>query len=76
MDLLENLKNMVQTATEYKQCKNFYFENHTCEKTNENVKVNLDFKLSSDLDDKIMKFGICKHCNTLFYHYDYEARSF
>lgn len=76
MDLLDNLKDMMATATDFKYCKNFYFENHLCTKTNEFVKINLDFKLSIETDDKVMKFGICKHCNTLFYHNDFEAKSF
>ena len=76
MDLLYNLKDIMLNATNFYESKNYYFENHICEKTGNNIKINLDFKLSNENTDKIMKFGQCKECNTIFYHYDFEAGSF
>ncbi len=74
--MLENLKSMFENAEEFVQSKNFYFENHICKKSGETKRVNLDLKLSKDNDDKIVKFGMCQECKTLFYKYDFESNSF
>lgn len=75
MELLGSLKDCVQNAIYYKKSKNFYFEYHICEKTGNNKKVNLDFKLSTEKSDQIMKFGMCPECKTVFYYYDFESKS-
>ncbi len=76
MDLLENIKDIMLNASSFEKNKNYYFQNHICKKTGNNIKINLDFKLSNDNTDKIMKFGICKECNKVFYYYDFESSSF
>lgn len=75
MELLENLKDIFNTASSFEQTKNYYFENHICHKTGDNIKINLNYKISSDDNDKIMKFGICNDCKKVFYHYDFENNS-
>lgn len=75
MELLESLKDIISNASSFEQTKNFYFINHICEKTGDTVKVNLNYKLSTDNNDKIMKFGICDHCKKVFYCYDFENNS-
>lgn len=76
MELLENLKNIISKANYFEKSKNYYFENHICKETGKTIKVDLDFKLSNENDDKIMKFGLCNNCKTLFYYYDFESSSF
>lgn len=76
MELLDTLKDIMLNADSFEKSKNYYFENHICKKTGNNIKVNLDFKLSNEDNDKIMKLGICKHCKKVFYYYDFESKSF
>ncbi len=75
MELLDSLRDIMSNATGFEKSKNYYFENHICQKTGNNIKVNLDFKLSTENNDKIMKFGMCKHCKKVFYYYDFESHS-
>lgn len=75
MELLSSLKEIMQNAQDFQKTKNFYFENHICEKDGNNKKVYLEFKLGNDNTDKIMKFGICKDCGKAFYCYDFESKS-
>lgn len=74
MDLLTSLKNIMQNATDFEKSKNFYYESHICQKSGNNKKVDLNFKLSNDTTDKIMKLGICKDCGKVFYCYDFESK--
>ena len=74
MELLEELK-AVGKGTEFAESKNYYYENHLCEEKGGNEKVNLDFCLSSEMTDRILKFGKCPHCGIYFYHYDYDSKS-
>lgn len=74
MELLTTLKNIIETATSFEKCKNFYYESHICEKLGNTKKVNLNFKFSMDNTDKIMKFGICEDCKKMFYCYDFESK--
>lgn len=76
MEIFELFTNIKENSRNIKECKNFYFENHICEKSGNNKKINLEFKLSNDNTDKIIKFGICKECNTIFYCNDFESNSF
>lgn len=73
MELLTSLKNIMENATDFEKSKNFYYENHICQKSGNNKKVELNFKLSNDNTDKIMKFGICQDCKKVFYYYDFES---
>lgn len=75
MDLLSKLKE-VSTAKEFVESKNYYFQNHLCLNSNEEVKVMLDYTLSNDRDDNILRFGICPSCGKCFYHKDYESKGF
>ncbi len=76
MELLDSLKDIMSKANGFEKSKNYYFENHICNQTGNNIKVNLDFKLSTETNDKIMKFGICEHCKKVFYYYDFESKTF
>lgn len=75
MDLLSILKE-ASDSKEFKESKNYYFEKHNCHKKGEEVKVMLDYTLSTDLSDEILRFGKCAHCGVCFYHKDYESKSF
>ncbi len=75
MELLDSLKDIILNAKSFEKSKNYYFENHICEKSGNNIKVKLDFKLSNEKNDKIMKFGICNECKKVFYYYDFESKS-
>lgn len=76
MELINILKNIIKQASCFEKAKNFYFETHNCPKSGNNEKVNLNFKLSLDNTDKIMKFGICDKCKKVFYYYDFESNDF
>lgn len=76
MELLTSIKNLMQNATSFEKSKNFYYENHICQNSGNNKKINLNFKLSSDTTDKIVKFGMCEDCGKVFYHSDYESTTF
>lgn len=73
MDLLSKLKE-VSASSEFTETKNYYFETHLC--NGNNVKVMLDYTLSNDRDDSILRFGICPECGRCFYHKDYESKGF
>lgn len=75
MDLLEDIKNIVKNSTQFVECKNYYYENHECSKTNKNEKIELKYKISYDTSDNILKLGYCPHCKTCFYHKDFESYS-
>ena len=74
MELLILLKEIMEKTKSFEKTKNFYFENHTCEKDGNNKRINLEFKLANDNTDKIMKFGFCQDCGKGFYCYDYESK--
>lgn len=75
MDLLYIIRNIVENSTQFVKCSNYYYENHICSKTNESKKVQLDYKLSCDTSDNIVKLGHCPDCKTCFYHKDFESKS-
>ena len=75
MDLLSVLKE-ASASKEFVESKNYYFQTHLCSSENAEVKVMLDYTLSSDLSDKILRFGVCPHCGKCFYHRDYESKGF
>ena len=76
MKLLLKIQDMLNSAKERVETKNFYFETHKCPVSGEYENVRLDYVLKIDQDKKIVKFGSCQHCKTLFYHEDYELKSF
>lgn len=73
MDLLSKLKE-VSKSTDFVETSNYYYQTHSC--NNNEVKVMLDFTLSNDRDDSILRFGICPHCGKCFYHKDFESKGF
>lgn len=73
MDLLSVLKE-ASASKEFIESKNYYFQTHMC--GSEEVKVMLDYTLSSDISDKILRFGVCPCCGKCFYHRDYESKGF
>lgn len=76
MDLLKMLKKNSNFAKNYCESKNYYFENHFCEKLNNNKKIELDFEFYHEKSGKAIKFGICDDCKTMFYYYDNVYKSF
>lgn len=73
MDLLSILKE-TSNASDFVETSNYYFQNHSC--NNKEVKVMLDFTLSNDKDDSILRFGSCPQCGRCFYHKDFESKGF
>lgn len=76
MDLLKNMKSIVNNSQNFIESKNFYYENHKCEKTGNNKNIKLDYILSCETTDKILRFGMCDECKTCFYHNDYNSKTF
>ncbi len=72
MDIYKDFKDIVN-ADNLQKSANYYFETHEC--GGQPVKVMMDYKLSVENSDKIVKFGKCEQCGTLFYHLDYESRT-
>lgn len=71
------LKDVLKTAggaKEFVKSDNYYFERHMC--GGEEKKVMLDYTLSAETTDKIIKFGICEGCGKVFYHNDHSSKSF
>ncbi len=75
MDLLSKLKE-ASASKDFVESRNYYFHTHLCDKAEEDVKVMLDYTLSTDLSDDILRFGVCPHCGKCFYHKDFESKSF
>lgn len=76
MDYLALLKGFGADVKNYQETKNFYYENHNCSSTGNTKKVNLDYIISNETTDKVMRFGICEDCKTCFYHYDFISKSY
>ncbi len=64
------------SAEKIKKTSNYYYENHICEKSGNNIKIHLDYTLSTDKSDEIMRFGVCGDCGTCFYHNDFHSSGF
>ncbi|MDO5388688.1 MAG: hypothetical protein Q4F63_05580 [Clostridia bacterium] len=75
MDLLAKLKEAA-ASNEFVESKNYYFQRHICDSSGEEVKVMLDYTLSSQTSDEILRFGLCPCCGKCFYHKDYESKEF
>ena len=73
MDLLSKLKE-VSASSEFVEVKDYYYHTHQC--GGSDVKIRLDFVLSNDIDDSILRFGLCDKCGKCFYHKDFESRLF
>jgi hypothetical protein len=72
MELLNRLKTFA-SAEKFVQTANYYFENHICEKSGKAIKVRLDYTLSNDITDDIIRLGMCEECKTCFYHKDFQS---
>lgn len=73
MDLLAKLKE-VSASEEFVEVRDYYYHTHLC--GGKEVKTRLDFVLSNETDDGILRFGICGECGKCFYHKDFESRLF
>ncbi len=76
MDLLQEMHEIFSKCENCVEVKNYYYENHNCEKSGETKKILMDFILSHETTDKILRFGYCSECKTLFFHKDFNTRSF
>lgn len=76
MNLLEQFKVIFSDGIAFENTKNFYFEHHICEKSGNNEKVDLKFKIAYDGTDKIIKLGMCEKCKKVFYNKNFESKSF
>ncbi|MBR1736772.1 MAG: hypothetical protein IJ736_07120 [Firmicutes bacterium] len=73
MDLLDIVKNNLKIEANIEESKNYYFENHNCPKTGDNIRINLDYKISCETSDEIIKIGKCPNCSAIIYHRDFES---
>lgn len=76
MDLLKEAAAIFVNAKNFYETKNYYFERHNCKDCGEDIKIMLDFMLSNETTDKLLKFGYCENCKTLFYHNDFTSKRF
>lgn len=74
--LIQEIKDLLNESEEMIAAKNFYYERHDCKVKNENVKVELDYAVKKEKEDKFVCFGLCPYCKTLFYHEDFSGSSF
>lgn len=74
MELIEVLKD-IGAKNEFVKSGNYYYERHICS-DGEEKKVMMDYTLSSDTTDKILRFGVCEDCGRVFYHNDFSSKSF
>lgn len=72
--LLDIAKAMLE-ASEQIHSKNYHYQMHHCKVKNEEVKVDMDLQLKKESSTRIINFGLCPHCKTLFYHKDFLSRS-
>lgn len=74
MDLLKEVSGIFSDAENFAETKNYYFERHNCGKNGEDTKIMLDFSLGNETTDKILRFGYCDKCKTVFYHKDFVSK--
>ncbi len=72
MDILKNFMSVLNSAQGFTATRNYYYENHDCHAQGKVVKVDLKYKIKDNNSDKVVLFGACPFCNTVFYHEDYE----
>lgn len=73
MEILEGLKNILNSSESYIHSKNFYFENHDC-KNDGQKKIVMNYIVRMDDNKKIVKVGFCNQCKTLVYHEDFDSK--
>ena len=73
MDLLNVLREAGKSKN-YKKTSNFYYEDHICEKSGNTIRIRLDYMLSNELTDDVLRFGVCRECDTCFYHNDFQSK--
>lgn len=74
-DMLGYLKSLAGIK-DFEQTKNYYFDNHKCSAAGNNtVRIRLDYTLSNDVDDAILRFGVCGDCGLCLYHKDFQSKS-
>ena len=73
MDLLEKIRSL-SICTDFTESKNYYFETHSCPVKNEDIKIHMDYTLSTDIDDSILRLGVCPHCGKCYYHRDFASK--
>lgn len=75
MNLLKELKN-INTVSDFTESSNFYYDYHNCSASGNKEKIMMDFTISNELTDEILKFGICDKCRLCIYHKDFKGSSF
>ncbi len=74
-DLLNYLKS-TGSIKNFAETKNYYFDYHNCPACGNNkIKIRLDYTLSNDIDDAILRIGICEDCHLCLYHKDFQSKS-
>ncbi|MGN1319106.1 MAG: hypothetical protein ACI4VF_08815 [Lachnospirales bacterium] len=75
MELLDELRKIADCEN-FVESKNYYYDYHLCKLTGYKEKINLNFTLSNDMTDEILRFGSCKNCGLCIYHKDFQNNSF
>lgn len=73
MDLLEILRNTGKECKDFKESKNYFYEYHICPQNGNNTKVEFIYILADEQKEERLRFGVCKACNTCYYHKYYKA---
>ena len=74
MDYFSLIQTLGKDIKEFKKTKNFYFEDHICSADGQNKRVRLDYMLSCEESDEVLRFGICKDCGICFCHGDFISQ--
>ena len=70
MEMLKKVNEMLNEAIEFQATGNYFFQTHFCQQVQFEIKVQLDYRLIEEKFDKLINFGICPECKTVFYHED------
>ena len=75
LDLLQTLKSF-QGVKDFEETTSFYYTFHKCPEKGEHTKVMLDYTLSVETGDEILKIGVCPHCGKGFCYRDFQTKNF
>ena len=76
MNLLGATKNLFEESKAFVKTNKFYYESHLCIEKKENIKVDMSIMIKDTSTNDIINIGMCPHCKTVFYHEDYENKTF
>ncbi|MBR6399985.1 MAG: hypothetical protein IKS17_02015 [Firmicutes bacterium] len=72
MDMMEVLRG-IGCAKNFKSTSNFYYDDHICGKSGDNIRIRLDYVLSNEVTDDVLRLGVCPDCGLCLYHRDHQS---